>query len=377
MPIQPTNFFGMNQQLGRDIGNIPGSIVQGAKQGAELGLMFDKFRKAEDDQKAFQEVKSDFMRQIRTDMADDSRGERILALAARARSMPEIAGLAKELIVAQNAEKTTKSKLKFDANMLAHDGGGELYAKMAKEQETKAEAEAKKAETEAAGQSARQKAEQPGFDPKQLSKQEFQAQGKQLQMSFDEQYRQDRLDIDRKSNQLRDMKRKFDDRKLETDEANNAIRMMGTAQAAFRAAGRTVSDAKTALTKIMNPTTDEGRYAKDDQKKAAIEALDKAQATEKEAKEWVGMIKELHMKKVKDLDEAKKELEKAKEAERTAKGTIQRAALVEAMRTGQGGVPTIDAGRAPIQSSSAFQPTALPGTTAVAGTPQRRRGTGF
>ena len=371
MPIQPTNYFGMNQQLGQDVGNIPGSIVQGAKAGAELGLMFDKFRKAEKDRKLFESTKSDFIREVRTSMAADPRAEKIMGWASKAQSMPELATIAYNLKISQNAEERSGGKIKWDGSMAGFEGSGALFDKKVKEQMTKD-----------AGESARQKAEQPGFDPKQLTQPEFQAQGKQLQMSFDEQYRQDRLDIDRKSNQLRDMKRKFDDRKLETDEANNAIRMMGTAQAAFRAAGRTVSDAKTALTKIMNPSTQEGAYANDDQKKAATEALDKAQATEKEAKEWVGMIKELHMKKVKDLDEAKKELEKAKEAERTAKGTIQRAALVEAMRTGQGGVPTIDAGRAPIQSSPALQPpamqpTALPGTTAVAGTPPRRRGTGF
>ena len=193
MPIQPTNYFGMNQQLGQDVGNIPGSIMKGAEQGAKLGLMFDQFRKAEEDKQAFEAVKSDFMRQIRTDMADDPRGERILALAARTRSMPEIAGIAKELVTAQSAEQTYTNAAKYDANALGVQGGGELYAKMAKEQQTKAEAQLKEEGQKLAGQSARGKMDQPGFDPKQLSKQEWEQQGSQLKESADQAYKREQL----------------------------------------------------------------------------------------------------------------------------------------------------------------------------------------
>ena len=369
MPIQPTNFFGMNQQLGRDIGNIPGSIVQGAKQGAELGLMFDKFRKAEDDQKAFQEVKSDFMRQIRTDMADDPRGQRILALATRARSMPEIAGLAKELIVAQNAEKTTKSKLKFDANMLAHDGGGELYAKMAKEQETKAEAEAKKAETEAAGQSARQKAEQPGFDPKQLSKQEWEQQGSQLKESADQAYKREQLQLQKDRLKLEKMKQTADAGRNVRMEINEALRLMNNAKSFVTEARIVKQNAQAHFNKLQKDMGAFGSTVSPEQFKEAKENLKKAGTSEENEKDWVKILKKVIEQNNKDIRGAKAQAEMARLL--SPNQPIQTSVNGPAgpMQAPEGYVSPV---RAPIQ-----QPTALPGTTAVAGTPPRRRGTGF
>jgi len=362
MPIQPTNYFGMGRQVAEDVAAIPGSIVQGVKQGAELGLLFDKFKQAEEDSKVFNAVKSDFIRDVRTSMADDPRGDRIIKLAAQARSMPELSTIAKNLMASRDAEEQAKGKVKFDASMLALEGSADIFGKKVKDLTEKEKAErAEKIEG-----SAEQKL-QRGTAPEEFSTKEFAAAKPQLEFSALQEHRKRMQELEKAKMRLMKAKEEREKGRQARMDRFEALKVTQQARLGIDMSNDAIRDAQ------KNYQTISGSYAAtDDDKQNAFNAIQKAR---EDKFQWDVLLK-VGQELLRDDEKFREAQKKVNEDKKRNEGAKEIPALIQrpAYQSPYAQLLGFEPANTPRRIQTQMAP-ASPTTTNVAST--RRRGTGF
>jgi len=200
-------------------------------------------------------------------------------------------------------------------------------------------------------------------------------------MSAEEKHRQRMYDLQQARNKLLKAKDLRDAGKAERMDRFEAIKLMQQARLGIDMSNDAVRAAEKSLNDISGNLT-----ATDQDKFDAKQNLYEQREKKHEWEDFLKLTKEL----LKEDEKLRKAQEKINEEKKTGKratpqqttaGTIQRSAIYGSGSVATGGgkmIPRTGMSNAPTIQQPTFQPTAMPGTTAVANTqPPRRKGTGF
>jgi len=305
MPIQGTDFFNRARAVGQDIASIPGSISQGAQAGAQLGLLFDKFKKAEQDQKLFQNVKSDFIKELRSDLAEDPRLEKALRLAGRAQNMQQLTGMATEYTLLKDAEARNSKEggtARWDAGMLGVQGAAKLFSQNAEKQRTRS-----------VGTKAQERMSE-GVKPEALSPEQFKQVEPQVKYAAQEAHRKRMQELAMARNKLLKAKTDLDAGRQARMDRFEALKVTQQARLGIDMSNDAIGSAQKNYQKIS-----ESLVATDEDKQKAYNAVQDARDNKTQWETLLKVGQEL-LKEDKKFRDAQKKIEEDKK--RTEGGTV-------------------------------------------------------